>query len=44
MSVTSSDGANILSPLFVFTVFKKLMLAEEQKTVGIFLNPDKQDT
>lgn len=31
MSVTSGDGANIIlfSPLFVFTMLKKLMLAKE---------------
>lgn len=47
--VPSGDGANSLlfTPLSVFIAFKKLVLAEEQKTVGNFfvvVNPDRQDT
>lgn len=45
----SGDGAKSLlfPPLSVFIAFKKLVLAEEQKTVGNFfvvVNPDRQDT
>lgn len=47
-TLISGDGVNILlfffHHLFVFTVFKKLMLAEKQKPAGLFFHANKQDT
>lgn len=39
-----SEYSSFFHHLFVFTVFKKLMLAEKQKPAGLFFHANKQDT